>query len=153
MPTDAETTNANEAYLVKHNINDLMGSMIQAVVEQKPRDPVQFLVDRLTLENGEAMSCQYENRLSLWRRRKLLEVFHQMDADKSGKVDFHDTVEFVSKHGEAVLGNEELKSIVKDFDESLNNEIDEGEFVKFFSRTAGPMSNAQFEKMVEGMMV
>ena len=153
MPTDAETTEANEAYLLKHNIKELMGSMIQAVVEQKPRDPVQFLVDRLTLENGEAMSCQDENGLSLWRRRKLLEVFHQMDADKSGKVDFRETVGFVSKHGGAVLGDEELKSIFKDFDESLDNEIDEGEFVKFFSRTAGPMSNAQFEEMVQEMMV
>ena len=73
-----------------------MGSMIQAVVE-KTLDPVQFLVDRLTLENSEAMSCQDENGLSLWRRRKLLEVFHQMDADKSGKVDFQDG-RFVSKH-------------------------------------------------------
>ena len=113
----------------------------------------QFLVDRRTLENGEAMSCQDENGLSLWRRRKLLEVFHQMDADKSGKVDFRETVGFVSKHGGAVLGDEELKSIFKDFDESLDNEIDEGEFVKFFSRTAGPMSNAQFEEMVQEMMV
>jgi hypothetical protein len=153
MPTDAETTDANEAYLLKHGIKDLMGSMIQAVVEQKPLDPVQFLVDRLTLENGEAMSCQDENGLSLWRRRKLLEVFHQMDADKSGKVDFRETVGFVSKHGGAVLSDEELKSIFKDFDESLDNEIDQGEFVKFFSRTAGPMSNAQFEEMVEEMMV
>ena len=70
MPTDAETTDANEAYLLKHGIKDLMGSMIQAVVEQKPLDPVQFLVDRLTLENSEAMSCQGPNGLSLWRRRE-----------------------------------------------------------------------------------
>ena len=39
MPTDAETTDANEAYLLKHGIKDLMGSMIQAVVEQKPLIP------------------------------------------------------------------------------------------------------------------
>ena len=74
--------------------------------------------------------------------------FYIASADKSGKVDFRETVGFVSKHGGAVLSDEELKSIFKDFDESLDNEIDQGEFVKFFSRTAGPMSNAQFEEMV-----
>ena len=76
-----------------------------------------------------------------------------MDADKSGKVDFRETVGFVSKHGGAVLSDEELKSIFKDFDESLDNEIDQGEFVKFFQPERGAMSNAQFEEMVEEMMV
>jgi hypothetical protein len=153
MPTDAETIDSNEAYLVKHNVKDMMGSMIHAVVTQKPHDPVQFMVDRLTLENGDELSCQDENGLSLYRRRKLLEVFKQMDADKSGKVDFKETVGFVSKHGGAVLGDEELRNIFKDFDETLDDKISENEFLKFFSRTAGPLSNARFDDMVKEMLV
>ena len=153
MPTDTETRDASETYLVKHNVKDLMGTLIQAVVTQKPYDPTQFLVDRLTLENGEEMSVQDENGLSLYRRQKLLHVFKVMDADNSSTVDFQETVGFVSKHGGSVLGKEELKSIFKDFDDSLDGEINESEFVKFFSRTAGPLSNQAFDTMIEEMLV
>ena len=153
MATDTETRDENEAYLLRHEVQDLMGGLIQAVVTQKPSDPVQFLIDRLTLENAVVMSTQDDNGLSLYRRQRLLEVFKAIDTDRSGKVDLRETVGFASKHGGSVLSDKELKSIFKDFDENLNNEIDEREFVKFFSRTAGPLSNVAFDEMIAEMLV
>ena len=33
----------------KHNVRGLLGGLVSALVEAKPRDPVQFIIDRLTL--------------------------------------------------------------------------------------------------------
>ena len=105
MSVDEEIRRGDEAYLAKHEIKELMSAMLREVVTRKPLDPVQYLVDYLSMDPARA--AQDANGLSAYRRGKLLDVFKAMDADGDGKVTLDECRGFTSKHGGHVLSEEE----------------------------------------------
>lgn len=62
----------------KHNIKELMQTLMTQVVTLQPKDPTQYLVDVLSFDNT-ADAVQDKHGLSAYRQRKLLEVFKGMD--------------------------------------------------------------------------
>ena len=151
MQVDQKIKAADEEYLARHQIKDLMAAMLQEVVMRKPRDPVQYLVDYLTMDPSRA--AQDANGVSAYRRARLLDVFKVMDADGDGKVDFKECQGFTGKHGGKVLSETELSAIFGDIDSSMDALIDEDEFVRFFSRVVRSMSNPDFDAMIEEMLL
>ena len=107
MQEDQKIKAADEDYLARHQIKDLMAAMLQEVVMRKPLDPVQYLVDYLTLDPS--LAAQDENGVSAYRRARLLEVFKVMD-DGDGKVNFKECQGFTGKHGGKVLSETELSA-------------------------------------------
>lgn len=151
MQEDQKIKAADEDYLARHQIKDLMAAMLQEVVMRKPLDPVQYLVDYLTLDPS--LAAQDENGVSAYRRARLLEVFKVMDADGDGKVNFKECQGFTGKHGGKVLSETELSAIFGDIDSSMDALIDEDEFVRFFSRVVRTMGNPAFNAMIDDMLL
>mmetsp|Transcript_29053 Transcript_29053/g.48778 ORF Transcript_29053/g.48778 Transcript_29053/m.48778 type:complete len:165 (+) Transcript_29053:137-631(+) len=142
---------ADAEYLEKHHIKALMHQILTDVVTGKPKDPIQYIVDVLTLENpGDAK--QDNHGLSCTRREKLLVIFQQMDKDKNGTVDFREVQQHTSRYGGAALSEAELKEIFKDLDTTGDTKISQEEFLAFFARAVFNLDNAEFDKMCTEML-
>jgi hypothetical protein len=151
MSVDEEIRHGDEAYLAKHEIKELMSAMLREVVTRKPLDPVQYLVDYLSMDPARA--AQDANGLSAYRRGKLLDVFKAMDADGDGKVTLDECRGFTSKHGGHVLSEEEVANIFGDVDSSMDSLIDEEEFAAFFARSMRALSNEEFDRVIADMLL
>ena len=72
--------------------------------------------------------------------------------DKVGKVSFQGLQGFAKKHGGDTLGDQELKSIFRDFEPGADNLITEDEFLLFFSKVSRTIPNGVFEQLVRDML-
>jgi len=142
---------ADERYLAKHNVKDLMAQLLKDLITNKPKDPVQFLVDALSFEDPE-MAQQDKYGLSRYRKKRLLEIFAQMDKNNSGQVEFKEVQAHSSKYGGTALSETELMEVFRDFDTSGDNMISQEEFLLFFSRAVSNMDNAEFDALVMEML-
>jgi len=121
------------------------------LIQEKPKDPVQFLIDSLSFGDAK-LAVQDKNGLSGYRRARLLEVFRQMDNDRSGYVDFKEIQAHSSKYGGQALTEAELREVFRDFDVSGDNQVSEEEFLVFFGRSVSHVSNEDFDQMVSEML-
>ena len=141
---------ADEAYLAKHDVKGLVGELLGEVVTQRPLDPVQYMVDHLSL--GAASARQDVNGLSAYRRDQLMRVFRAMDAKSDGTVDFGEITAFVGKHGGGTVTERELLDIFADFDTDGDARVDVYEFMRFFGRFCRTLSNAGFDQLIVDML-
>lgn len=142
---------ADQKYLEKHKIKDLMAFLLKEIITTKPKDPIQFLVDALSFEDPE-MATQDKYGLSAYRKRRLLEIFHQMDKNRSGYVSYKEVQAHSSKYGGQALTESELREVFRDFDQTGDNKISEEEFLLFFSRAVQSMDNSEFDNLVMEML-
>ena len=71
---------------------------------------------------------------------------------KVGKVGFQGLQDFAQKHGGETLGEEELKSLFRDFQPDGNNLITEPEFLLFFAKVSRTIPNQVFDQLVADLL-
>lgn len=148
--TDAAISDADKAYLEEKGVKHLLGGLLQNLLMSQPKEPIQFMVDALSMENfDDAMQDKYG--LSKYRREKLLLIFKQMDADGSGEVEFSEIKAQSSKYGGQALTEAELREVFRDFDTTGDHKISQDEFLTFFARSVAKISNAEFDQMIKEM--
>mmetsp|Transcript_38362 Transcript_38362/g.53256 ORF Transcript_38362/g.53256 Transcript_38362/m.53256 type:complete len:161 (-) Transcript_38362:241-723(-) len=141
---------ADKTYLEKHHVKALMHQLLTDIVVQKPVDPIQYLVDVLSFDDPNDAK-QDKFGLSIFRRRKLYDIFKQMDKNENGSVDFSEIQAHTSRYGGNALTKEEMEEIFKDFDSTGDRKITVEEFMQFFARAVSQMDNEEFDKMVGEM--
>lgn len=72
--------------------------------------------------------------------------------DRIGKVSFQGLQEFSKKHGGETLGEDELRSIFRDFQPGSDNLITEPEFLLFFAKVSRTIPNVVFDQLVKDML-
>mmetsp|Transcript_24549 Transcript_24549/g.80154 ORF Transcript_24549/g.80154 Transcript_24549/m.80154 type:complete len:161 (+) Transcript_24549:129-611(+) len=150
-PSDATIKAQDAEYMEKHKIKEMLSSLMFTLIEKEPKDPIQFLVDALSLDNP-ADAEQDAYGLSKYRRARLLDIFRQMDKDKSGFIEFKEIKEHSSKYGGQALSEAELREVFRDFDSTNDHRISEEEFLQFFARSVAHIDNTEFDAMVSDML-
>lgn len=69
----------------------------------------------------------------------------------NGKISLRMLQSYASKHGGETLTLEDLKGLFQDFKPSNENYINQQEFLRFFARVSGTITNKEFEAMIEEM--
>ena len=72
--------------------------------------------------------------------------------EKIGKISFQGLQDFAKKHGGSTLGDEELRSIFRDFEPGASNLITQEEFLLFFAKVSRTITNGVFDQLVEEML-
>ena len=137
----------------KHKINNMLETLLTAMIKTKPERPIQFLIDSLTFDDPDDAIQDSATGLNRYRLKKLTEVFRNMDKDESGNIDFAEMKAYGSKFGLAALSEEELKDIFREFDASGDHKVSLGEFVLFFSRTLKEVEQEEFDNTIKSMLV
>ena len=137
----------------KHKINNMLETLLTAMIKTKPERPIQFLIDSLTFDDPDDAIQDSATGLNRYRLKKLTEVFRNMDKDESGNIDFTEMKAYGSKFGLAALSEEELKDIFREFDASGDHKVSLGEFVLFFSRTLKEVEQEEFDNTIKSMLV
>ncbi|GAQ88502.1 hypothetical protein KFL_004340090 [Klebsormidium nitens] len=141
-----------ETYLTEYRVNDLLTWLLRELLVHQPAEPIQFMVDLMTFPGDPSRATQDGRGLSEYRKSKLLALFHQMDKDDSGSVEFKEIYAHSSKYGGMALTPEELKAVFQDFDTSGDSKVTVDEFLTFFSRTLVQCSNEEFDEMMKEML-
>eukprot|EP00899_Mesostigma_viride_P029050 jgi/Mesvir1/932/Mv17490-RA.1 len=149
LTMEAELQKDAEEYLTKHKVDELLSGMMRELLTERPQDPLQYLIDTLTLSN-KAEAKQDATGLSAYRRSKLERIFKKMDKNNSGSVNFRELEEHAAKYGQ-VLSTEELRGIFREFDTSKDNLVSKHEFFAFFAKVTGTCNNAEFDALVQQM--
>jgi len=68
----------------------------------------------------------------------------------NGKISLRMLQSYASKHGGETLTLEDLKGLFQDFKPN-ENYINQQEFLRFFARVSGTITNKEFEAMIEEM--
>ncbi|PNW88558.1 hypothetical protein CHLRE_01g034550v5 [Chlamydomonas reinhardtii] len=148
---DEQLKKQDEAYLAKHQLDKLFGECLQGLVQEMPRDPVQFIIDSVHYGVDQAKQDPVTG-LPLHRKTKLLELFRVIDKQDTGRISFRSMQMYANRYGGQTLGPEELSSIFTDFKAGSDNLITQEEFLVFFSRVSKTITNEQFESMVKEMI-
>lgn len=139
----------DQQYLVKHSLDQLFAGLLKDVLTSKPADPLQYIIDSLSL--GPDLATQdADTGLPHHRKEKLLQVFKIIDKEGNGKISLRMLQSYASKHGGETLTLEDLKGLFQDFKPN-ENYINQQEFLRFFARVSGTITNKEFEAMIEEM--
>merc|ERR1711976_368802 len=148
---DAKIKELDAAYLETHKIDEMFEEILQLLLQHKPLDHMQFVIDCLTYDNKDDAIQDPVLGMSRYRLGKLEQVFDYIDKDVDGKVRYSDVQTFMSRFGGQVLTQDELKEIFKDFDSSSDGLVVKPEFYKFFSKISQKQRNSEFNQMIEDM--
>lgn len=146
---DEKIKEQDKRYLSCHKVDELLGDIMRRLLEHGPADPVQYIIDSLSLDYELAMQDP-KTGLSMYRKKKLLELFKIMDKDGSGKLSFRKLQDYSNQYGGMTLSYNELCSIFKDF-QAGSDEVTLEEFLVFFSKVSRTKTNQEFATMIQEM--
>eukprot|EP00793_Prasinoderma_coloniale_P006888 PRCOL_00001719-RA len=138
------------SYLEEKGIDALLKSLLSEVMKNRPADPLQFMIDSLSMDPLHAR--QDVNGLSQYRANKLRKVFSSLDKDGSGAIDFKEISSHANRYGGTALREDDLREVFRDFDTDGNNKITSDEFLAFFAKAVKSASNAEFDIMISEML-
>ncbi|KAG1663326.1 hypothetical protein FOA52_006285 [Chlamydomonas sp. UWO 241] len=138
-------------YLEKHGIKGLIAGLMEDLLRDTPKDPVQFMIDSVEFSSEFAKQDQATG-LPEHRRSKLEDVFKTLDKAGSGAISFDGLQAFSSKHGGVTLGDAELRSIFNDFAPQGGTAITLPEFFAYFAKVSCTMPNAAFTQLIKDLM-
>ncbi|KAI8476446.1 MAG: hypothetical protein J3K34DRAFT_510027 [Monoraphidium minutum] len=151
MP-DGKLCEQDQAYLEKHGIGQLFNGIVLDIARQAPADPLQFMIDTLTLGPELAMQSA-ETGLPKHRQSKLEKVFRVIDKAGTGKLSLRALQAYANSHGGETLTNADLRAIFKDFKPGMDHLVGLPQFLTFFSRVSRTINNRDFDAMVDEMSV
>jgi len=149
--SDAATCEADQAYLEQHNIKSVLGQLLHELLKSQPKDPVQYMVDALSMPNAED-AVQDKFGLSKYRREALMKIFRAMDKDGSGEIEFQEIKAHSSKYGGQALTEAELREVFRDIDTTNDHKVSAEEFLAFFARSVAKIDNEEFDRMIKEML-
>ncbi|WIA09033.1 hypothetical protein OEZ85_008447 [Tetradesmus obliquus] len=149
MP-DEKLRQLDEDYVIQHQLDKLLGGLMSDILKHKPQDPLQFIIDSITLGPEHAMQ-DVETGLPLHRREKLEQVFKIIDKDGSGKISLRMLQNYANKYGGETLTLDDLRGLFQDFKPASEHFINLKEFLRFFSEVSATITNKDFEAMIEEM--
>lgn len=149
--TDGKLAQQDMEYLEKHHLNKLFTELFTNLLTMKPLDPVQYIIDSVQFSSDFAQQDP-KTGLPEYRRAKLADVFKVMDKSGSGTISFSGLQQYTSKYGGEVLGDQELKSIFRDFKSQGGNVINLDEFLTFFAKVSRTIPNMQFDQLVSDLL-
>jgi len=149
---DAKLKAQDAAYLTKNGIDVLFGSLLRHVIQLKPADPLQYMIDSVEY-SPEYATQDPATGLPEHRKNRLQDVFRIMDSQGLGKISINELHAFMTKYGGQTLPPEELESVFTDLESGDgrgdgNGLVSLHQFLLFFSKVARSMPNAQFNEMV-----
>ena len=95
------------SYLEEKGIDALLKSLLSEVMKNRPADPLQFMIDSLSMDPLHAR--QDVNGLSQYRANKLRKVFSSLDKDGSGAIDFKEISLHANRYGGTALREDDLR--------------------------------------------
>ncbi|KIZ03041.1 flagellar associated protein [Monoraphidium neglectum] len=149
MP-DGKLYEQDQAYLEQHGVGPLFSGLLADIARTMPADPVQFMIDSLTLGPEQAEQSP-ETGLPKHRQSKLEKVFRIIDKAGTGRMSLRALQAYANSHGGDTLTNADLKTIFKDFKPGQDHLVGLPQFLAFFSRVSRTINNKDFEEMIVEM--
>eukprot|EP00775_Hariotina_reticulata_P013723 gene13723-13845_t len=137
-------------YMAEHQLDRLFSGLLSELLMHKPPDPLQYIIDNLTLGADQAVQDD-ETGLPLHRKDKLAKVFKIIDKEGTGKISLRMLQNFANKYGGETLSIDDLRGLFQDFKPASENFITFHEFLLFFSKVSSTITNKDFEEMVDEM--
>ncbi|KAF6266705.1 hypothetical protein COO60DRAFT_10015 [Scenedesmus sp. NREL 46B-D3] len=147
---DEKLRQLDEEYVVQHQLDKLLGGLMSDMLKHKPQDPLQFIIDSITLGSKNAIQDP-ETGLPLHRREQLVQVFKIIDKDGIGKISLRMLQNYANKYGGETLTLDELRGLFQDFKPASEHFINVHEFLCFFSKVSATITNKDFKAMIEEM--
>jgi Ca2+-binding EF-hand superfamily protein len=124
--------------------------LLADVMRLAPPDPLQYMIDALTLG---AAAAQQDPELGLprHRREKLERVFASIDSAGTGRLSLRSLQAYANAHGGETLTNADARAIFGDFKPGAGELVGLGQFLAFFAHASRTMGNASFDAMVGEM--
>eukprot|EP00879_Flechtneria_rotunda_P007847 GHRR01008223.1.p1 GENE.GHRR01008223.1~~GHRR01008223.1.p1 ORF type:complete len:164 (+),score=42.34 GHRR01008223.1:222-713(+) len=138
----------DQEYMMTHQLDKLLCSLLAGILKQKPQDCLQFIIDSITLGPEQAQQDS-ETGLPVHRQEKLMQVFKIIDKEGTGKISLRMLQNYANKYGGETLTLDELRALFQDFKPSNEHYINLKEFLMFFSKVSSTITNRDFASMVD----
>mmetsp|Transcript_15079 Transcript_15079/g.32687 ORF Transcript_15079/g.32687 Transcript_15079/m.32687 type:complete len:163 (-) Transcript_15079:10-498(-) len=149
---DGKLAQIDKDYLERHQLDKLFNGILTNMIQLKPLDPVQYIIDSVQY-GAEYAKQDPKTGLPEHRKNKLMNVFRVMDKEGIGKISFRGLQSYTQKYGGESLGDAELRSIFSDFQpSSSDNLIGLEEFLVFFAKVSRTIPNAPFDLLIKELM-
>jgi len=109
---DGKICEQDQAYLERHQIGPLFNKLMHQLMRHAPADPVQYMIDSLTLSPEDAAQDP-ETGLPKHRQSKLEKVFRIIDKSGTGRMSMRALQAYANSHGGETLTNADLRAIFK----------------------------------------